>query len=265
MDDARDRTIGAIEIAPRFRGPPTSGNGGYVAGRLAAYLAAEEVRVRLERPPPLERRLVVAEGAEGVVLRDGEHVVARARAVDGAERIDLEPVAAPDFAAAVAAAADFRGFDHHVFPGCFVCGTERDEGDGLRIFPGPVETEAGLFAAPWCPDGSLTDPASLPGPDSLLGPEGALVAPAFLWAALDCPGAFSFPQPEGQVILLGELQARLTGPVEVGERCVLTSWEIEHDGRRHRTGSAIFGASGDLRGLAVGLWFEVSPDSVPGG
>ena len=31
-----------------------------------------------------------------------------------------------------------RGCATHPFPTCFACGTDREEGDGLRIFPGPV-------------------------------------------------------------------------------------------------------------------------------
>ena len=37
---------------------------------------------------------------------------------------------------AVAASATYPGFSAHPFPTCFVCGPERAEGDGLRLFPG---------------------------------------------------------------------------------------------------------------------------------
>ena len=42
-----------VLIEPRFRGPPESGNGGYVCGIVGAA-AGEPVSVRLRRPPPLD-------------------------------------------------------------------------------------------------------------------------------------------------------------------------------------------------------------------
>ncbi|MBJ19537.1 MAG: hypothetical protein GY910_09645 [bacterium] len=237
-----------IEITPRFCGPPRSGNGGYVSGRLAAFVDAPAVGVRLLVPPPLERPLVVWVSQEGADLFNGETKVAWARPVD----FELVAPRAPSFEQAERAARRFRGFEEHVFPGCFVCGTERAEADGLRIFPGPCGDE-GLFAAPWIPDASLASPSA----------KGITIGPEIAWAALDCPGAFAFPQPPGKVILLGEIQAAISGSVSVGERCVLTSWEIEVSGRKHLTGSALHAESGECRGLARGLWFEVDSDAVP--
>jgi len=238
----------SIEIVPRYCGPPNSGNGGYVAGRLAEFVDAPAVAVRLRVPPPLDTPLAVRAAADGVLLFDGETPVAEARGV----ALDLRaPATPPSFEEATKAALGFRGFEEHVFPGCFVCGTEREEGDGLRIFPGPSSSD-GTFAAPWIPDPSLAR-------------DGDRVPTEFLWAALDCPGAFSFAQPEGRIILLGEMQAQIFGPVTVGERCVLTSWEIEVRGRRHFTGSALFGNSGECRGLALGVWIEVEAGAAPKG
>ena len=42
----------ALVIPTRYCGPPGSGNGGYVCGRIAAY-ANGPVTVTLRRPPPL--------------------------------------------------------------------------------------------------------------------------------------------------------------------------------------------------------------------
>ena len=45
-----------VVVAEQFRGPPDSGNGGYVSGLLAGYLspsaAAEGVEVTLRAPTP---------------------------------------------------------------------------------------------------------------------------------------------------------------------------------------------------------------------
>ena len=49
-----------LTIDRRYRGPLHSGNGGYTAGRLAAFVdGPAEVTLRL--PPPLDRPLTVAE------------------------------------------------------------------------------------------------------------------------------------------------------------------------------------------------------------
>ncbi|MBW2313030.1 MAG: hypothetical protein JRH10_02480 [Deltaproteobacteria bacterium] len=227
-----------IEIATRFCGPPDSGNGGYLAGRLAAYVDAPAVAVRLRVPPPLGRALRVERSEDTATLFDGETRVAEARAA----KLDLSAPPSPTFDEAMEAARAFRGYDEHVFPGCFVCGPERGEGDGLRIFPGALGTGP-LFAAPWLPDASLAD-------------TDGKVASEFAWAALDCPGAFAFPQIDG-VCLLGELCASLTGTVQTDEPCVVTSWEIGHEGRKHFTGSALHGEDGACRGVALGTWIEL--------
>ena len=62
----------ALRVASRFNGPPTSGNGGYVCGELARGLPGPAARVRLRRPPPLEKALRVEETAERTSLYDGD-------------------------------------------------------------------------------------------------------------------------------------------------------------------------------------------------
>jgi len=227
-----------ITIAQRFCGPPDSGNGGYVCGRLAAFVNGTAA-VRLEVPPPLEAEMQVKETGSGIEMVHGATVVALARSAE----VSLEIPAAPSYAEAEAAARSYRGFRSHPFPKCFVCGPEREPGDGLRIFPGPLA--AGAVASPWVPDASLGD-------------ENGKVRPEFLWSALDCPGGFSFELADGSAVLLGELAASLSGAVSVGERCVVIGWELARDGRRHFTGTALFSESGECRGLARATWFEMS-------
>ena len=227
---------GTLSIDFRFRGPPDSGNGGYVCGHLAR-LVDGDARVRLEIPPPLERPLALRRTAAGAELLDADRCVARAWPA----ALELELPRAPGLAEATRAAEHFRGFRDHVFPGCFVCGPERGEGDGLRIFPGPV-ADAALVAAPWQPDASLGEPR---------------VRPEFVWAALDCAGCFAFPQPAGRAVLLGELWAHLELSPRCDEPCVVVGWEIAHEGRKHRTGTALFDADGRCAGYAAGIWIEV--------
>lgn len=84
-----------------------------------------------------------------------------------------------------------------------------------------------------------------------------MVRSEYLWAALDCPGAHSFAHERDRAVVLGELGVRLFGSVRAGERCVVVGWEIEATGRRHFTGTALFGEDGTCRGVGRAVWFEV--------
>ncbi len=230
----KDSTI----ISHRFCGPPDSGNGGYVCGLLAQALDSGAPIVRLHRPPPLEKPLAIRTDTSTAQLLDGEVLLAEARP----GTIVLELPKAPSHEQARAAAERFRGFEEHFFPTCFVCGPDRAAGDGLRIFPGPLE-DTGSVACPWIPDASLAS-------------DGHRIDAPLVWAALDCPGAFSFPQPESPM-LLGELQVELRGEVVADEPCVLVAWPLSHEGRKHRTATALYGATGDCRGISIATWIEI--------
>jgi hypothetical protein len=183
----------------------------------------------------------------GVELFDKNAIVAEARPAI----VAVKPPDAPSYEEAEAASRRFRGFRSHWFPSCFVCGPDRPPGEGLRIFPGPID-ERDLVASTWIPDSSL---ASATG----------LVAPEFLWAALDCPGAFAFVEPPRGAVLLGELQVELLGDVSVHERCVLAAWELTHQGRKHYTATALFGEAGTCLAVGLGTWIEVVGAAAMGG
>ncbi len=89
------------------------------------------------------------------------------------------------------------------------------------------------------------------------GMPSGFVAPEYIWAALDCPGAYAFPEPENGAILLGELAVSIKETVSAGEKCVLIGWEISRQGRKHYTGTALFGESGSCRAVGYATWFEV--------
>ena len=125
-----------VTIAKQFNGPPASGNGGYASGVVAgAREHRGPVEVRLTTPPPLdtpltfendpeESRLVTHGGALVGLSRPGEFSREAPRFADAAE---IE-----------AGRAAYPGFADHPFDHCFTCGTRRGEGDGLRIFSGPI-------------------------------------------------------------------------------------------------------------------------------
>jgi hypothetical protein len=233
-----------IVIPRRFNGPPHSGNGGYVCGRIARYLSGP-VRVRLRMPPPLEKELRVEASDHQARLFDGDRLVAEAQCVD----FRIETPAAPTFAQAEVAAKGYVGFTRHLLPTCFVCGPQRAEGDGMRIFPGATANDA-VLAAPWIPHESLSDGSGR-------------VPSEFLWAALDCAGAFAVTPPEDRLILLGELCARLDNGVEIGERCVVVAWPLGVAGRKRSAGTAILSGSGAPVATARATWIEMPPQALP--
>ena len=228
-----------VVIDHRFCGPPDSGNGGYVCGVLAGFIdgAAD---VTLRQPPPLDRPLVVEEpAANRVLLREGDEIVAEAQST----KLELDVPNPPAYTKAKEAARRYRGFDYHPFPTCFVCGPERVEADGLRIFAGPV-TGSRMVAAPWMPDVSLVD-------------NRGHVRPEFLWAVLDCPGYFAALDDQNRSMVLGRLAAKIDDRIKPGEQCVVIGWQISKDGRKHYVGTALFSGSGELCGQAKATWIQV--------
>jgi hypothetical protein len=226
-----------LTIAQRFHGPPASSNGGYFAG-LVATLASRTLAVRLLKPPPLDVELTVRElsGGELEVLH-GEERVGQARP----QALTLEAPRPPDYLEAVEASRHYAGFRRHRFPSCFVCGTQRARGDGLRIFAGPLP-ERGMVAAPWVPDSSL---------DSGEGK----VRPEFMSAALDCPGYYAVA-PDDRMMLLAQFTAHVDRLVHIGESCTVIGWAIGISGRKHEAGTAVFDEKGQLCGRARALWIE---------
>ena len=106
--------IQILSIAPRFCGPPDSGNGGYVCGRLAAFVEGPAV-VRLQVPPPLDVEMEVRPADDGVDMVHGDTVVATARPA----QVALDAPPPPSYADAEAAARSYAGFRTHFFPTCF--------------------------------------------------------------------------------------------------------------------------------------------------
>jgi len=230
--------MGKLRIAPRFNGPPDSGNGGYVCGLLGSALDGPAVST-LKRPPPLGRELLLTvEGGEAVLL-DGDEVVGTGTS----QPLDLDLPDAPSFDEAVKATRGYPWFDGHIFPTCFVCGPGRPDDDGMKLYPGWVEAGS-VMATPWLPD------ASLPHRDGRLHPE-------IVWAALDCPSYFVF---HPTTAVLGRLHADLRREVRVGERYVVASWEIGREGRKLSSASAVFDEDGRCCAAAAATWIALKKD-----
>lgn len=225
-----------IVIERRFCGPGGSGNGGYVCGRVSAYIDGV-AEVTLRRPPPLDHPLAVRRTAGGVEVLDGTALVAEAVPA----RVDLSPPAPVDRDTAAEAAKGYPGWSDHPFPTCFVCGPDRT--DGLRITPGPIHGRD-VVAAPWTPDTSLSDGAGA-------------VLDEFVWAALDCPGAWSLDVASGRPMVLGRLTARLDTPLFVGQTYVVLGWPIAVDGRKLYSGTAVYDEAGAVCAVAKATWIRI--------
>jgi hypothetical protein len=231
------RMTESIVIERRFRGPVGSGNGGYTCGLVGGLLDADTVEVTLRLPPPLDTALLVERSDGGLRVLDGDALVAEARPAE----LSLEPPEPVTFDEAVAIAAARPDDPEHRFPGCFVCGPAREEGDALRLRP--TATGDGRIVAPWRPS-EVTQP--------------------FVWASLDCPGAHAV-NPDGArgISVLGRLTARVMEAPAPGDECVVVGWPLGGDGRRFHAGTALFR---DDRPLAVAraVWFMVGDEARDG-
>lgn len=235
----RTPTTHEVRIASRFNGPPKSGNGGYTVGLLARHLDGA-VEVTLKRPVPLEEVMqVVTDGALATAFRE-EIEIASARPTI----LDMDVMAPVSFEEAAAARTRYAGHESHPFPNCFVCGTHRHAGDGMRLFSGPLRE--GLVAAPWVPN------------EEFANADGH-VTHELIGAALDCPGAWALLDKyaiDGPVVL-GRMVFESLGPVQAGDRHSVVGWAMGRDGRKLQCGTAIFRADGTPCAAAEATWIEL--------
>lgn len=238
-----------LVVPARFCGPPSSGNGGWTAGALAALVDPQAhaswptISVALRRPPPLDTPMPVTVRDGRTEIAHGDGVVAHAAVVD-AEVTVVEPVPAAEARAAEAA---YAGHGFHPFPTCFACGTAREPGDGLRIFPGQVDggESHARTAATWTPDPSVEAAdgwASLP----------------VTWAALDCVGGWAGDLEE-RLMVLAQMTARIDALPAVGEEHVVVGQKRGTEGRKTWTASTLYDADGRVVARADHLWVAINP------
>ena len=237
-------------VPHRFNGPPRSGNGGWTCGALAATLPAQgvgtAVTVTLRRPPPLDVPMPVLPTAAGATLTHDGRTVAEAVYAES-RPVPVAPVPAT---VAGAAEAGYPGHRSHPFPTCFVCGTDRRVGDGLRIFPGPVaitgrEGDAGgsggataeRIAATWTPHESAVPIA---------------------WAALDCPGGWS-SDLESRPSVLGRMTAEVRSLPRTSQRYVVVGELRSVDGRKTHTAATLYGPDDEVVATAEHVWIAIDP------
>lgn len=187
----------------------------------------------LKKPAPLgvELQAEVEEGRATLFL--GDEVLALAERAE----IAIDVPHPPSLAEAQLAEARFNKAAH-IYPGCFVCGPARKQGDGWRIFPGPIAR--GRVVASWTPAAEFGDGHGD-------------VKPEFIWAALDCPGYFAVQDAAG-LALLGRIGVIVHHPVPVEEPLIVQAWAIGSDGRKHQAGTAIHAPDGRLLASASQTW-----------
>jgi hypothetical protein len=235
-----ETTAHDARVASRFNGPPNSGNGGYTVGIVGKRLGPE-VEVTLKRPIPVDETMqVVADPAGVASLLHADTEIASARVTE----LDLDIPEAITFSEAAAARANYPGYQNHPFPNCYVCGTNRCCGDGLCLFTGTIDE--GVVASSWVPTAELLD-------------DQGIVAPEFICAALDCPGAWALIGRygiEGQVVL-GRMAYRLEKPIYAGERYVVMGWAQGREGRKSFCGTAVYDAEGEVCAVAKATWIQI--------
>jgi hypothetical protein len=244
-------TVQSLVVPRRFRGPATSGNGGWTSGSLAQLLAPQvpgpPVRVRLSAPPPLELPMAIVRDGATVVAEHGGRPVLTATLMGEGEPDGLDPVPPVGYDAALTAGERYAGLRDHPFPECFACGPARARDDALRLRPGALEPPVpGVdVATAWSPG------------EADVGVDGAVPVP-LLWAALDCPGGWSV-DIVGRPMVLGTMTARVLARPRSGEQCVVTGRAVHVGERKALTATSLYGQSGDLLATAAHVWVAVDP------
>lgn len=221
-----------ISIDPRFRGPPTSGNGGVSAG-LAAAFVGESATVRIRKPPPLSAPMDVRPGRDGVEVVEGKYLILEA----GPGTPAVEPPVSREILERTFERGTTAVPSGWPAPECFVCGPRAD---GLRICPQHLEgTE--LWTTVWTPDPSLSSDAET-------------VDSHVVWGALDCPAGIAVvrvgvAEPSFFPALV-ELTAAIHRQVRVGESLMVVGWLIGESNKRVDGGSAVIDRDGGT--VAVG-------------
>ncbi len=226
-----------LTIDHHFCGPSESGNGGYSAGIVADNVPFP-AEVTLRKPPPLDRPMRLVVDGETAQLLDGETLVIEAkRAAD----FNLDIPSAVSRKEAEKAMERYYGYEHSPFPNCFVCGHLREPGQGLKIHPGRVGEQT--VASLWTPYPALGD-------------QDGVVTMPYIWAALDCPGAWALIDHD-QVVVLGRIAVKQVLPVKTEQSYVVMGWVIASEGRKTWTGTAIYNEKKEVCAFAKATWISI--------
>ncbi|MDD9969574.1 MAG: hypothetical protein OXR73_25235 [Myxococcales bacterium] len=243
----------SIEIQEQFRGPPRSGNGGYVTGVIAGLLmegkrAPDAAEVTLRAPVPLDRALSVNGDNACIRVMDDETLIAEALRTSLILEVP-EPATFEEAQGARDASASLRVSEHRAFKGqrrvgihpvCFCCGAELAADAGLHVYAAPIPARRQVAAA-WI------------APEAYSNPDGTLPE-AIVCTALDCPGQFAWLAEGKRTGMLGRMTPCIKQSVRAGEQCVVIGWTMGNEGRKHFAGTALFNERRELCAYAKAVW-----------
>lgn len=248
-----------ITIAEKFRGPPMSGNGGYVGGVFAQLIdpnAEVGVEVTLRAPIPLDKPLssaVLTDTSPATArVTDGDVLIAEVRVADFELDIPTPPQWQEVEAVADRAFALIEGVQDFVpgvtgfHPICFCCGAGNP--DGLQVFVAPVGDQV---AAVW--------PTKIEWAD-----EQGLLPIEYLWTAMDCPGQFAYIAEGIKTGLLGRMTAKIHARPKAGTSLLVSAWTIRVESKKHFAGAALHTESGELVAQAMTLWIGTQTGNMTG-
>lgn len=218
-----------LVVNARYNGPPGSGNGGWTAGLIGAYLSRGVPEVTLRKPPPLDTPLRVVFTAEGLQVVDPAEVVI-ATAISRED--DIPPVQPVTVAQARRVSAHYPGHGSHHFPTCFVCGPQR--ADGLNIFPGKL------------PDGRTA--ATFETPKD--------IDAVMVWAALDCPGGWTVIEGDRPWVL-GRFAVAVDTLPQPGQTCVVMGRPISREGRKALVRTTLYTSQGQVAARGEATWIAL--------
>jgi hypothetical protein len=249
-----------IVIPDRYRGPPQSGNGGYVCGVLSGLLTGGRfdlpdggaAEVTLRAPVPLDQAIAVRRTGDALTAHHGETLIAEAALAP----LQMEIPQPASFEQALAAREQSPALKIGLHPWlkqqrkgfhpiCFCCGAELAPDQGLHVYASQI-AERNQVAAAW------TCHPTFAGADGYLPAE-------VICAALDCPGQFAWLAAGTRTGLLGRLTARVERSVRAGEACVVIGWTMGQEGRKFFAGTALFDAQGALCAYAKAVWIGRQP------
>ncbi|MFT5100420.1 MAG: hypothetical protein ACI9CE_001147 [Flavobacterium sp.] len=235
-----------VVVKNRFRGPPQSGNGGYVGGLFSKAIDPSgkgDVEVTLRSPIPLDTPLETNQLDDGsATITHGETLIAQMKPVIW----EMDVPAPPSWLDVEAVAKESLAYSSNInelLPGrrgfhpiCFCCGVEHDT--GLQVC---VASVGDLVAAIWKTkqDWGLTD---------------GLLPIEYLWTAMDCPGQFAYMEKGIRTGMLGRITASVNERPKAGEDLLVTAWTILVEGKKHFAGAAIFDRQGKLYSKAKTVW-----------
>jgi len=226
-----------ITIPTRFQGVTGLGQGGYTAGLLAERIEGPST-ADFFNPIPLDRPLDLVESNGRLELHDGQTLILRVRAFSGTIR-SADPVSIED---AEVARQRSPVYTTGAIPDCFSCGTIPES---MGVHAGPLSDRQD-FATSWTP------------PDWSNGEDG-VVQDRYVWAAIDCPSGWRATTLGDELLqaVTGQMHTSITGTIVQGRTYALVTWSDPWKGRRVKTGTALFDASGTRLAASEAVWISI--------